>query len=180
MHDCHILYTRFSLALDGALAPAEAAQMQAELAQCPTCRARWRAMQRLDQTLRRSPLLAPRRDLAAAVLEQIAKQHAHDRRLVGMTLLIGGALSLGPSALLGIGLLLLLLALIQPGVLQGLIALLVSGLSSLHALLLTLATFQQVFGVWLLPLLAAMLGVGMLSLTLLWATRTRPFPRYNA
>ncbi len=144
MHDCDTLLTRFSLALDGALPPAEAAQVQADLANCPECHARWRAMQRFDQTLRRSPLLAPPRDLAAAVLERIAKQHAHDRRLVGITLLIGGALSLGPSALVGGGLCLLLLLLIQPGLLQGLIALLVSALSTLQALLVTLGAFHQV------------------------------------
>lgn len=178
MHDCDTLLSRVSLDLDGRLEPAERKQLALELAGCPECRARVQAMRAADAALRKSPLLVPRFDFSATVLQQIAQQQLHDRRLLGVTLLVGGALSLGPSLLVGLGLVLALLAALQPAILQGVIGVFVAGLSALQAFLVTFTTLQDVLGVWILPSLAALVGVVLLVLTLFWAGRISMPPRY--
>lgn len=178
MHDCENILTRLSLHLDRQLSPDQFAALQADVQDCPQCRAMFQAMQRADGAMRRSPLLTPRSDLSAAVLERIEQLQARDRKLLGITLLVGGALSLGPSLVIGFGLLIAVLTAIQPDILQGLIGLLVDGLSTAYAFTLAFDTMQHVLGAWIVPSLTALFGVVLLALTVLWAARLTMTPRF--
>ncbi len=66
MHDCDVLLGQLSLCLDDLLPAEDCAKVHAELAQCPTCQAFYRAMIKVDQTLRVAPMKALQQDMSPA------------------------------------------------------------------------------------------------------------------
>jgi anti-sigma factor RsiW len=61
-----------SLRLDGLLKDVEIARLEAHLASCPACAARWQAMQRASTLLEAAPLALPTAGFAERVMHRVA------------------------------------------------------------------------------------------------------------
>jgi anti-sigma factor RsiW len=79
--------------LDGELPPAETLTFRAHLAGCRDCAAEVASFQALIATLDRAPLLAPRPELTARILEQVLPSRVRRRRLVALGWGYAGALT---------------------------------------------------------------------------------------
>jgi anti-sigma factor RsiW len=79
--------------LDGELPPGEVVAFRAHLAGCRECAAEVASFQSLIATLEGAPLLAPRPELTARILEQVLPSRARHRRLVALGWSYAGALT---------------------------------------------------------------------------------------
>ena len=172
MNDCDTISGRLSMDLDHLLSPAESAELEADLARCPTYGPLAQAMRDTDRMLRAESMLAPRRDLWHDIVAQIElSQQRRDQRLVGITFVLGGFLSLWPLVVLGAFLVLAVLVAVQPGLASGFVDFIVDSLGQLYALTLAFGAVQKAVGAWVLPLLAAMASLFLLTLSIVWAQR---------
>ncbi len=176
-HDCDTLLSQLSLDLDNLLSPEDSAALDAGLQQCPECRPLFQAMRRADALFRSAPIIAPPYDLSAAVISQIEHGYDRDKRLLGLTLMLGGAMSLWPTMVLLVGVVIALLTATNPGILQGGIDIMVGLLITLHALMMAVGTIGNVLSPWIVPSLSLLFSVVLLALTLVWATRSALAPR---
>ena len=89
---------QMSLMLDGRLAGPERAELQAHLATCEVCRARWAAFQQVDRMLSNAAQAAPAPGFAARFSARLARQEAQRRarqRAIGAV----GVFATGTAAL---------------------------------------------------------------------------------
>lgn len=166
------LLNHMSLHLDRQLSADETAQLHIALERAPEHRPLFQALQQADHQLRHAPMIGPRRSLVPSIMAEIERRARHDRRLVGLTFLLGGSLSLAPSLAVSAAFLLIIAALIQPSLLQVPFGLLVRFVSSIQAFALTLTAVQDAIGAWALPLIGATGGLILLTVTLLWASKS--------
>ncbi len=172
MNDCDTIPGRLSMDLDHLLSPAESAKLEADLESCPTFGPLAQTMRDTDRMLRAESMVAPRRDLWHDIMAQIElKQQRRDQRLVGITFVLGGLLSLWPLVITGALLLLAVLIAVQPGLASGFVDFIVDSLSKLYTLTLALGAVQKVVGAWVFPLLAAMSSLVLLTVSIIWAQR---------
>lgn len=178
MYDCDSILEQISLQLDGQLAPDRAQELQASVAESAECGPLVEAMRRADAVLRNEPMLAPPLDLVPAVMARIKEEEARRGRWLGLTLLVGGAMSLWPTLLLAFGLVMVMLTSVYPGTAGVLADLLIMGAGALLTLLQALGTLQESLAPWLAPAVAATLSLLLLALTFLWAQRNYARPSY--
>ncbi len=172
MNDCDSIPGRLSLDLDHLLTSDESAQLEDDLARCQTYAPLAQAMREADRMLRGVPLLAPRTDLWRDIMSQIElSQQRRDQRLVGITFVLGGLLSLWPLVLVGLMTMLAVFVAVQPGVAGAAVSLLVSFLRQILTLVLAFGAVQRVIGVWVFPLFAAVASLGLLTVSIIWAQR---------
>lgn len=175
-HDCDTLLGQLSLCLDNLLSVEDCASVHAELAQCPTCQAFYRAMLQVDQTLRATPLQAPAYDLSDNVLALIAQREKRQKRVLGLTLLLSGAMSLVPTLVVVFGIVLAIWTSTNPGILQNGVDIIISLANMTQALFLTFDILGNAIAPWIPLTFAALVSVLLLSLTVVWARRIVPAP----
>ncbi|HEY53738.1 MAG TPA: hypothetical protein G4N94_09805 [Caldilineae bacterium] len=175
-HDCDALLGQLSLCLDKLLPEADCAHVHAELAQCPTCQAFYRAMLQVDQTLRAAPQKAPAYDMSAAVLALIAQREKRQKRALGFTLLLSGAMSLVPTLVVILSIIIAFWTTTNPGILQTGVDVIISLVNVIRALVLTFGVLGNAISPWILPTLAALVSVLLLFLTIVWARKIVPAP----
>lgn len=175
-HDCNTLLGQLSLCLDNLLPEKDCAKVHAELAQCPTCQAFHQAMLQVDQTLRATPMKAPSYDLSAPVLALIDQRETRQKRALGFTLLLSGAMSLVPTLVVVLGLVIAFWTSSNPGILQNGVDIAISLANSIQALLFAFGTLGSAIAPWIPPTFAALVSVLLLFLTVVWAQRIVPSP----
>ena len=143
MHDCTTIPVRLSLYLDHALSPTEASQLLVELEQCPDCQALYEVMVLADARLRATPVIAPARDLTPDILAHIDDRLARRQRLVGLTILLSGYLSLGLIMLAGVAAVVAAILALNPANLHLLVRLAVTLLTAVHTLAMALAVTDR-------------------------------------
>jgi len=173
-HDCDSLLGQLSLCLDNLLPKEECLEVHAELAQCPTCKAFHQAMLETDQALRVAPMQAPQKDMTPQVMALIAQRETRQRRALGFTLVLSGAMSIVPTLIVLLGLIIGLWTSTNPGILQSGIDITISIVHTFAALFLAFGNVQNAFSPWLLPTFAALTSLLILSLTVVWARRVTP------
>lgn len=172
MNDCDSITGRLSMDLDHLLSPAESARLEADLERCPNQAPVALAMRESDRMLRSEAMVAPRRDLWHDIMAQIElSQQRKDQRLVGITFVLGGFLSLWPLVVVGTLVLLAVLMALQPGLADGLVDFVIDSAGRLYGLSLALGAVQRVIGAWVLPLFAATASLVLLTLSVVWAQR---------
>jgi anti-sigma factor RsiW len=91
---------RMSLALDGRLSAQERADLDAHLATCDECHARWAAFQQVDRVLASAPQVMPTPGFAARFAARLAQQARHaqrarrERAFAGVGVFAAGAIAL--------------------------------------------------------------------------------------
>jgi predicted anti-sigma-YlaC factor YlaD len=175
-HDCDTLLGQLSLCLDKLLPAEDCANVHAELAQRPTCQAFYRAMLQVDQTLRAAPQKAPAYDLSAAVLARIAQRERRQKRALGFTLLLSGVMSLAPTLVVILSIIIALWTTSNPGILQNGVDIIISLANVIQALFLMFGALGNAISPWILPTFAAFVSVLLLFLTVVWARKVVPAP----
>jgi predicted anti-sigma-YlaC factor YlaD len=175
-HDCDTLLGQLSLCLDNLLPEEDCARIHAELAQCPTCQAFYGAMLRIDQTLRATPMKAPRYNMSTPVLALIDQREKRQKRALGFTLLLSGAMSLVPTLVVVLGLVIAFWTSSNPGILQNGVDIAISLANTIQALLFAISTLGSAIAPWIPPTFAALVSVLLLFLTVVWARRIVPAP----
>jgi anti-sigma factor RsiW len=176
IHDCDTLLGQLSLCLDNLLSEDECAGVHVELARCRTCQAFYQAMLEADQTLRVAPMKAPQQDMTPQVMALIAQRETRQTRALGFTLLLSGAMSIVPTLVVLLGLVIGLWTSTNPGILQSGVDIAFSIVHTIAALFLALGTVQNAFSPWLLPAFAALASILILSLTVVWARQVTLAP----
>ena len=176
MHEPEAILNRLSHMLDHSLPSLERVSLAADIDRYPQQRPLFDAMIKVDSVLRAAPMLAPRHDLTHSIVQRLESHHHRDRRVLGLTMFLGGSLSLVPSLLVAAVLVLGVFSLLSPeGVRIG-VNFFSNVVSTVYAFIHALGTLQDVLTPWGLPLLAAMFGTLLLTVTLLWATRITLIP----
>jgi hypothetical protein len=102
-------------------------------------------------------------------------EQRREQRLLGLTFLLGAAISLIPTLLAAAALLFGFVVSTQPDLATQTLADLTRWLGQIAALIETLAAVRdQLFSPWFLPALAAAASLGLLGVTALWARRFTP------
>lgn len=172
MNDCDTIPGRVSMDLDRLLSPAESAKLEADLERCPAYGPLAQAMRDTDRMLRAESMLAPRRDLWHDIMAQIElSQQRRDQRLVGITFVLGGFLSLWPLVVVGALLLLAVSVVLQPSLATGFVDFIIDLLGQLYTLALALGAVRRAVGPWVLPLIAATASLILLTVSIVWAQR---------
>lgn len=176
IHDCDTLLGQLSLCLDDLLSEDECAKVFTEMTHCPTCQAFYQTMLEADQALRVAPMRAPQQDMTPQVMALIAQRETRQRRALGFTLVLSGAMSIVPTLVVLLGLVIGLWTSTNPGILQSGVDIAISVVHSIAALFLAVGTVQNVFSPWLLPACAALISILILSLTVVWARQVTLAP----
>ena len=172
MQECESILNRLSLELDHRLSDSEQVQFQADLSAHEECLPLVGSLRWADAALRASPLLAPEHDLVPAVVAGAEQaEERRSRRMLGLTLLMGSTVSAGLVLAIGLVIMTAVLSFLAPGAVQIMVTFLAGILSTLYALVLALGAAENLLGPVLTPILMALAGVFILSLTLAWANR---------
>lgn len=174
MHDCDSTLSLLSLCLDGLLPGDECHALQKEIATCPTCQQIYQTMLEADVALRAAPTLKPTHDLTPAIMARVRQQSVREKRMVGLSLVVGGMMSLVPTLLVLFGIAVALVTATNPGILQNGVDVIISFVSLLRVLLVAIDMFTSILAPWILPAIAAIISVLFLLLTVGWARRLQP------
>jgi predicted anti-sigma-YlaC factor YlaD len=101
-----------SLHLDGLLSPAQEQQLQAHLADCPTCREQWAVLSWLSSRLKAEPLATPAPDFTARVTARLEQRQARRSRLYSSIVIC--VVSVGLWAVAAVAVLCLFAILVDP------------------------------------------------------------------
>ncbi|MCO6449776.1 MAG: hypothetical protein J5I90_03200 [Caldilineales bacterium] len=171
MNDFDSILTRISLQLDGQLSTTERQRLNDDIDTHPQAAHMVDAFKQVDAMLRHAHHAVPLHDLSAMVMARIDAEQRSPRGLIGFVLLIAGTLSIWPTLLVAGAVFLVVSALLRPETWATISELLVNGLNAIYAAILALGTVQGMIGFWVLPVMAAALGIAILTLTMGWAKR---------
>ncbi len=148
--------------LDGHLAGDLVPTLEAHLDTCPSCRAEWRSLKRLDDLFSTAPMVRPPVRLRVQVMTRLQRREQARRAIVGSTALVLGTIALTLLLVAPVLLDLLRISGIAPTLLSG-------GPATVVQLLSTVATMGRTLLVLLETFAAPLAALIMCSLALAFA-----------
>ncbi len=170
MSNCEQQLQQLFLALDRHPATEHAALRRRWLAQHPQCASLAQTWLLMDERLRAAPLQPAPDALAIEIVQAVLEQRRHDRRVLAGLTVVGGVMSLLPTLLLSLALLIGIGLLINPAIAAPIIGFLLASMRGVFILLSLLTTLAHTLSPWLLPLLLLTAG-GILTLVGLGLSR---------